>query len=99
MIAYKLFRLKKNGQITSLYINKSKELPINQWIKAECCPTKGFKERPYWHCLEKPLAPHLSLKGRVWYKVEIDDYIELKRPLNQGGTWLLAKNIKLIKEL
>ena len=89
MIAYKLCRLLKSGDVTSLFINKSYRLPFNLWLDAESYPTKGFKIRTYWHTTSKPIAPHLSNKGRVWVKVEIENYTELKRPDNQGGLWFL----------
>jgi len=97
MIAYKLCRKKKNGDITSLFINKSETLLFNVWIEAKSFPTKGFKVRPFWHCTSSPIAPHLFLKGRVWVKVEIDDYEIFNRPENQGGIWFLAKKIKLLE--
>lgn len=99
MIAYKLCRLKANGEITPLFINKSKELEFNKWLPAECHPTKGYKTRPFWHCCSEPNAPHLSENGRVWVQLEIKDFEEFKRPNNQGGLWYLAKNIKIIKIL
>lgn len=85
MIAYKLCRQKKNGEITSLFINKTRALPFNKWLPAESYPTNGFKFRPYWHCTMKKSAPHLLMKGRVWVKVEIDDYEIFQRPKSQGG--------------
>jgi hypothetical protein len=65
-------------------------------MEAESFPTKGFKVRPYWHCTGEPNAPHLSEKGRIWLKVEMQDYEEFQRPVSQGGKWYLAKNIKII---
>ena len=74
MIAYKLVRQLKNGDITPLFINKTKRIEFNKWIDAECHPTKGFAVRPFWHCTSKPIAPHLSERNRVWVQVEIKDY-------------------------
>jgi hypothetical protein len=51
-----------------------------------------------WHCTIKPYAPHLSMKGRTWYEVEIEDFVEHKRPKHQGGMWYLANKMKLIKK-
>jgi hypothetical protein len=99
MIAYKLCRKLKNGNITSLFINKKVNLPFNIWMKAENHPTKGFKNRPYWHCIENPIAPHLSNKNRVWIKVEMKNFHEFIRPENQGGKWFLANEIKFLKEI
>jgi hypothetical protein len=98
MIAYKLFRKLKSGDITSLFINKKERLPINKWMKAECFPTKGFAVRPYWHCTEKPEAPHLSEKNRVWKKVEMNGIKEFQRPKAQGGKWFLAEEIKILND-
>jgi len=97
MIAYKLCRQLKNGDITSLFINKKVKLPFNQWLEAESHPTKGFKVRPFWHCTSYPDAPHLSMKNRVWIKVEMGDFEVYERPSSQGGLWFLSKNIKLIE--
>lgn len=99
MIAYKLFRKKKNGRLTSLFINKSREYNFGEWMDAESFPTKGFFVRPYWHCTSEMSAPHLTLKGRVWVEVEIEDYIEDNRPMAQGSVWYLAKKLKMIREI
>lgn len=50
VVAYKLFRELKSGEITSLFINKKVKLPFNEWLEAESYPTKGFAVRPGWHC-------------------------------------------------
>jgi len=97
MIAYKLVRKLKDGNITPLFINKSFRIPFNSWLEAESHPTKGFKERPFWHCTSQPVAPHLSEKNRVWVKMEIEDFEEFKRPNNQGGLWYLAKKVKFLE--
>jgi hypothetical protein len=97
MIGYKLCRKLKSGEITPLFINKKFRIPFNKWLKAECHPTKGFAVRPYWHITSNPVAPHLSMKGRCWVKVEIEDYIELQRPINQGGLWFLANKVKFLE--
>jgi len=99
MLAYKLCRKLKNGEITSLFINKKKRLIFNEWLEAESYPTKGFAVRPFWHCTSEPIAPHLSEKNRVWVVVFMDEYSEYLRPESQGGKWFLAKRIKLIEIL
>lgn len=96
MKAYKLFRVLKSGEITPLFINKTKRLPIGKWMEAEDHPTKGYAHRPGWHCTSQPVAPHLSNKGRVWMEVEMKDFTEVKRPKAQGGLWYLANRIKII---
>ena len=99
MYAYKLFRLKKNGAITPLFINKTRELPMGIWMEAQSHETKGFALRPGWHCCTAPRAPHLSdnpkHENRVWLKVEIEDFEEVQRPESQGGKWYLAQKMRI----
>ena len=95
MKAHKLVRLMKDGSLSSLFIGKRQRLPLDEWLEAECIPTKGFAVRPGWHCTRLPIAPHLSMKDRVWVKVDIEDYTKLCRPLSQGGVWYLAKRMKI----
>ena len=96
MIAWKLFRLLKDGSIAPLFINKRLRLEPGVWYEAECHPTKGFAVRTGWHVTAKPNAPHLSTKDRVWRKVEILDYTKLERPESQGGTWYLANKMRVL---
>jgi len=98
-IAYKLLRVRKDGTIGPLFINQRQRIPLNKWIKAEPHKTKGYKFRPGWHCTSKPLAPHLTMKGRTWYEAVITNFEKIKRPLNQGGLWYLAQRMKLKKLL
>jgi len=97
MIAYKLVRQLKSGKLTPLFINKKQGIEFNTWYNSECHPTKGFKVRQGWHCTSKPEAPHLSNKGRIWVKVWIEQYEEIKRPESQGGLWYLADKIKFLE--
>lgn len=95
MIAWKLFRDTRTGP-APLFINKRLRLQTGPWYEAECHPTKGFAVRPGWHVTAQPHAPHLSTKGRVWCMVEIEDYVSIERPASQGGTWYLAKKMRLL---
>lgn len=99
MIAYKLIRKMKDGTLSPLFINKKSRIPIGEWLIAEPHPTKGFAYRVGWHCTLKPIAPHLSTKDRVWIEVEIEDCETYQRPESQGGTWVLAQKMKVIREL
>lgn len=102
-IVYKLFRQLKSKEITSLFINKSRRLNYGEWMDSKNYPTSGFAVREGWHCTEKPEAPHLKMKLksgeiRVWKKVMIDNYVEFKRPENQGGLWFLAKRMMIFDD-
>lgn len=98
MIAYKLLRQRKNGTLGPLFINRKQIIRVGEWLPAEDHPTEGYAHRPGWHVVPQPIAPHLSLAGRIWKKVEVKDFTLLKRPVSQGGTWLLAKWMKVLKE-
>jgi hypothetical protein len=97
MKAYKLFRVRKNGTIGSLFINKKMVIQPGCWLPAQSFPTKGYKFRPVWHCTSQPEAPHLSEKNRQWFQVEIRNWKKFKRPSVQGGVWYLAGEIKVLK--
>lgn len=104
MKAYKLLRIKKDGKLYPLFINKTVSTPIGVWLQAECHPTKGFAVRQGWHCTIIPKAPHLAMElasgeKRVWCEVEIEDYEFYNRPLTQGGTWALAQKMKINRVL
>ena len=95
---YKLFARRKDGSLGPLFINRRLRIPVGEWMPAENHPTRGYAVRPGWHVTLEPVAPHLSKKGRVWRRVEVRDYAELKRPAAQGGTWLLAKWMRVLED-
>lgn len=102
MKAYKLLRLGKDGKLYPLFISRNKETPIGVWMKAECHPTKGFAVRQGWHCCFKPVAPHLKMQlktgeQRVWVECEVEDFESYNRPESQGGSWILAQKMKIIR--
>ena len=104
MKAYKLLRKRRDGSLGPLFINRCQVIPCGEWLAAEDHPTKGFKQRPGWHCAARPVAPHLktelrSGERRVWCEVAIEQITEYPRPANQGGKWLLAERMRIIREL
>ena len=99
MTGYKLMRLRKDGTLGPLFIDATQRVPVGTWLWAQDVPTKGFAHRPGWHILPTPEAPHLSEKGRVWVKVEFRHYQEIHRPDVQGGTWYLARRMRVVEVL
>lgn len=81
---YKLFEQREDDKLFPLFIGKTKETPMNEWVMAEIVMEhKGFSHRPGWHLGAKlPSAPWLmgadgiykSQRGkkfkRVWCEVE-----------------------------
>ena len=104
MKAYKLLRELKDGKLYPLFINKLSPTPIGEWMDAECIPTKGFAVRKGWHCCFKPYAPHLKMQlangeKRVWVECEVEDIETYDRPESQGGQWILAQKMKIVRRL
>ena len=102
--AYKLFRKMNDGTLSPLFINKTQRIPVGQWLPAEDHPTKGFAHRPGWHATLKPEAPHLTTtpkaaRPRVWCEVEVKGFCTYNRPESQGGTWVLANQLRVIREV
>ena len=96
MKTFKLFRKRKDGSLGSLFINKRKRLKAGIWYQAEDHKTKGYKFRPYWHSLAKPIAPHLSERNRIWYEIDIEEFETIERPASQGGTWYLSERVRIL---
>ena len=104
MKAYKLLRMKKDGKLYPLFINKNTSTPIGEWMEAECHPTKGFAVRKGWHCCFQPIAPHLKKvlangEQRVWVECEVEDWESYDSPITQGGAWVLAQRMKINRVL
>lgn len=97
MIAYKLLRVRRDGSLGSLFINKRQRLEVGQTYAAEDHPTRGYAHRPGWHACAAPSAPHLSKTGRVWAKVRLGDYTAHPRPESQGGLWYTANSMTILE--
>lgn len=100
MKAYKLMRKRKDGTLGSLFINRKMKVPLQTWLIARAYRTNGYAFRPGWHCLFQPVAPHLKQgDNRTWVEVEIKDYEVFERPESQGGKWLLAQKMRVVREV
>ena len=104
MRAYKLVRKKKDGRLYPLFINKDRPYIQGERRTAEFIPTKGFAHRKGFHCCFRPYAPHLktelkSGEKRVWIECEVEDFTTYDRPESQGGEWILANALTVLREL
>lgn len=104
MIAYKLVRKAKDGQLYPLFIDKARPYIVGEPREAEFHPTKGFAERFGFHVTFIPWAPHLKMElasgqKRVWIECWVDGVTTYARPESQGGTWGLAEKLTVIREL
>lgn len=97
--AYKLFRI-KSGRLYPLFIDKGTATPVGVWLRAKHVPTKGYADRPGWHCGVLPTAPHLLQKNgklakdRVWAEVEIGDDVDWQAFLPPKGN----RGLKFVPE-
>jgi hypothetical protein len=100
---WKLFRLRKDGTIGPLFINRKLVVTTGVWHEAENHPTPGFAVHPGWHATPVPHAPHLKMQlangeRRVWIRVALQGVVEYPKPEVQGGVWLLAKRLKVVTD-
>lgn len=102
MLVFKLFRLRRDGSLGPLFINRRQVVPVGEWLPAEDHPTKGYAHRPGWHCTFHPHAPHLKSgpgSGRVWTECEAEGVRVYSRPESQGGKWVLADRLRVVRVL
>lgn len=104
MKGYKVFHERKDGTIGPLFMNRKQVIQIGEWLKAESHPTKGYALRPGWHACLRKFAPHLKIEDcqkekRVWCEVELEDCEFYDRPESQGGQWVLAQRLKVIRKM
>lgn len=103
MKCYKLLRKAKDGKLYPLFINRKEATVFNEWLQAECYPTKGFAVRKGWHCCFKPYAPHLKIdlangEHRVWVECEAEECEKYKDEIkHKYSTGLYSLN-NLAKE-
>jgi hypothetical protein len=98
LAAYKLFHQRRDGSLGPLFINRRQRIPVGEWLDAKPYLTEGYAFRPGWHCMCKPVAPHLKVSDdRLWCKVMVRDYTTYSRPKNQGDKWILAQQMKVVE--
>ncbi len=94
---WKLLRLRADGTLGPLFINRKQVIEVGKFYPAEDHPTPGYQHRPGWHAAPRKHAPHLTTKGRVWARVELSGAVKIKRPAAQGGFWLLARGMTVLR--
>ena len=97
-IGYKLFRVRRDNTLGTLFINRRQRLEVGETYQAEDHPTPGYAHRPGWHICSEKSAPHLSTKGRKWFLVEFSGYRNHPRPECQGGLCFTADRLTISPE-
>lgn len=94
---WKLFRVRRDGSLGSLFIDVRRRLPEMEWLAAKSVPTRGYAVRVGWHIAERPNLPHLSRKGRIMKQVLFASRVERhERPESQGGVWWTATRMMIL---
>lgn len=104
-IAWKIFRLRRDGSLGPLFVERDRIIPIGEWLDAtlDIIP-KGLSTRPGWHCAST-VPPHIKLgrlasgEVRVLARVEIRDFELHYRPEAQGGLWFTSRWLKVLEVL
>lgn len=97
---YKLMRMRKDGTLGPLFINRSQRIRPGKWLWYQDYYTRGYAHRPGWHALLEPHAPHLKLRSdRVWCRVDLQYVSEWETPGAYGHVWLLAKRMRVVEIL
>lgn len=97
MIGYKLMRVRRDGSLGSLFIGRRRRYVLGTEYRAVARRTPGYAFRPGFHVCPQPYAPHLSERGRQWFKVRIREFSEHHRPARQGGRWYTAKYMTILE--
>lgn len=98
IVAYKLVRVRKDGGLRSLFVDRRRPLYRGRWLKAETALSpKDLRRRPGWHATATPEMPHLSRKGRMVVKVLLRGNVQTwNRPAAQGGQWYTAEEMMIV---
>jgi hypothetical protein len=104
--AYKLFRVRKDGTLGPLFIDRTLRVPTKRWLKARAIHKTGFAFHPGWHAVSAPRAPHLAMapasgETRRWFEVQLrtTGLVLDNRPQHQGGQWYQAQWMRVVREL
>ena len=97
--AYKLVRVRRDGTLGPLFIDRGRVLKIGVWMTADAIRTPGYAYRPGWHATAHKRAPHLSKKGRAWVRVALRGVAEYRRPKAQGGLWYTAGHMRILRRI
>lgn len=106
VVAYKLLRVRGDGSLGPLFVDRGLVLRPGQEYRAKTrCPHPGLAYRPGFHCTHAPRAPHIKLvlktgERRVWCRVRLRGRVTPhRRPEAQGGLWYTAEYMTITEVL
>ena len=98
--AWKLLRVRRDGSLTPLFINRQQTIPLNQWLPAEDHPTTGYQHRPGWHAAPRTVTVHEALPRTESGKVKRRELrgrarSRIGRSGDRGGDGPSLENLRL----
>lgn len=107
MRAYKLFRVRRDGSLGPVIINRGQRIETGKWLKFEDHSDKarsyGVAIRPGFHATKEPHAPHLTngskqaiADNRTWFVVELQKVRAEHRGVDGGSDWYVAEKMKVL---
>lgn len=76
MIAKKLFTLRKDGTLSSLFYDKKRKLTVGVMYSARNCAPPGRIPRPGFRAVKRKNTFHFVTNGRVWCEVWLENVTE-----------------------
>lgn len=108
--AYKLFRVRRDGSLGPVIINRGARIPVGEWLECEDHSGKaksyGVAVRVGFHACAEPVAPHLTkpskkadADNRTWYAVELEGAVEMHRGVDGGSDWFVARRMRVVERV
>lgn len=103
MLMYKVMRIKSDGMLYSVNVNRNKPYNIDEWVNAEYILTKHYHDRKGFYGFEKPDSKKYKDKlhrgdRRIWVECEVADY-EIVYNAHDQVNWVIAQKMKIIRAL
>ena len=103
MLMYKVMRVKSDGMLYSINVNRRKPYNIDEWVTAEYILTKHYHDKKGFYGFEKPDVTKYKYKlqrgeRRVWVECEVSDY-EIVYYAPDQVNWVIAQKMKIIRAL
>jgi hypothetical protein len=107
MKAFKLFRVRRDGSLGPVIINRGQRVPVGKWLKCEDHSDKarsyGVAVRVGFHATKEAHAPHLTngskqaiTDNRTWFVVELRKVRAEHRGVDGGSDWYVAEQMRVL---
>ena len=103
MKMYKIMRVRSDGMLYSIGVNRNKPYDIDEWYTAEHIVSRKYKTKKGFYGFEKPDNERYKTtlqRGdrRIWVECEVEDY-EFYHHVMDGATWVIAQRMRMIRAL